>query len=892
MKDQVLLSYTKGITRTPSDFLCGDGELAESINLSVKGEELVPMELPVDMGVTLGANEELIYVHSISQVDRKNFITKTTSGDTATIKAFYLEGTTKRYYTLSVNVKGYTSIASLGMTLVVYGEEGAHYILFKDLNYSYLGTELPDVSLSFNLTGAYRLEDEDYEIEESGDNNSPYSITGSTEVHQAHVNKFIAEKATGQGKFMYPFFVRYALRLYNGETYTRYSAPMLMLPSIYTSPSVHLLNTTLSGGLKSAKFVVGGYVADLQMKVNGLGDLENWGDIVKGVSIFITRQTYSYNQAYSDSDNFLNESNQSEDGSIMSLACEHVGEITEADKLDGYTVIVNTLPKGYLKWNTRDVYSLLGSQTLAVPTIERNEFIGELMANTAAYYKYLDLDTEQLVSGFDNYVTLSSKYDTHSLETIEQSEALDTMGDYMTNDILVPSFVNTYNSRLNIANVKRILYKGYAPDSLSQIVSGNSQYDIYTYIHASDGKDIVVKSESIGSGNLYGSFMYYPDTDAYKMVIVNKTNNTYATVNLTEDMYSNGAYAINLDGLEFESGSVSVSTTANYELMPNKLFTSAVNNPFYFPLAGINTVGTGRILGISALTRPISQGQFGEFPLMAFCTDGNFALKVSSDGYYSGISPMQEDVILGQDKLTSLENSILAITKKGIMIAGGSSDMTQIALQMDGKNFSTSSLSGLIENASGFSNLISKADDIEGFREYLEGARMAYDYSSDRVIIYNKNKSYGYVYLFENNTVGKLVLNGGDKIITHVVSYPDSIIQTASGKLYSLYQKEDVNELTSRRLGFALTRPLTFGSPLGLKSIRQLKNMWAKAVQESSIKCKIYGSNDNVTYVPIQSKYGKPYKYYRLAFFTDILPKEAFSGTALIIENRRTNKLR
>lgn len=893
MKEQVLLSYEKGITRTPSDFLCEDGDLAECVNLEVRNEELVPMEMPVDMGVTLASGEELVYVHNISQAGRKNYIIK--SGNT--IKSFYLNGTSRVNYGLNVSVTGYRTCVHLGNTLVLYGESGSTYVVFKEFQYKVLGNELPDVSLSFNLTGEYKLEAESYEIEETGDNNSPYSITGSTEIHQAHVNKFISEQATGQGKFMYPFFVRYALRLYNGE-YVRYSAPVLMLPSIYTSPSVHLMDTTLSGGLKSADFVVGGYVASLQMKVNGTDDLEAWSDIVKGVSIFITRQTYSYNQAYVDKSenegNFLNESiSTNADMTLNTIPCEHVGEITGADKLEGYTVVVNSFPKGHTKFNTKDVYSLLGSQTLNVPTFSRDSFVGDLLANSAVFYKYVNIDTENLLALSNEYKVLSDEYEVYPLGVIEQSETLDLMGDYMTNDILVPSFANVYNSRLNIANIKRYLYNGYRPDSLSQQLSGSSDFDVYTYIHTESGNDIVVKSGSLYQFGMYGAYLYYPDTDAFKMVIVDKTGSKHAEVSLVEDMYSNGSYYINLDGITWVDGVPSISaTTINYEFLPNKLFTSDVNNPYYFPLEGINTVGTGTILGISALTRPISQGQFGEYPLMAFCTDGNFGLRVDEQGYYSGISPMQEDIILGQDKLTPLENSILAITKKGILITGATSDMAQIALQMEGKNFDFSVLPEFTSGATSIANIATASVDSEGFRDYLEKARMAYDYSSDRIIIYSKGKKFSYVYNFSTATVGKLVIGNGDGIVTHVLDYPDSIVQTASGKLYSLYNKEDINELNTQRMGFAITRPLKCGHALSLKTIMQVKNLWAKVSGASSVRYKIYGSNDNVTYYQLKSRFGKPYKYYRMALFVNMLPKESISGTVLVIEERRTNKLR
>lgn len=888
MKEQVLLSYKKGITRTPSDLLCEDGDLAECVNLEVRNEELVPMEMPVDMGVTLASGEELVHVHNISQVGRKNYIIK--SGNT--IKAFYLNGTNRNDYSLNVSVSGFKSCVHLGNTLVLYGENGATYVLFKELQYTVLGSELPDVSLSFNLTGEYKLEAESYEIEETGENTSPYSITGSTDIHKGHVNKFISEQASGQGKFMYPFFVRYALRLYNGE-YVRYSAPVLMLPSIYTSPSVHLLDSQYSGGLKSAEFIIGGYVADLQMKVNNTDGLSNWGDVVKGISIFITRETHSYNQNYEDSDNFLKESISTSNQQLITIPCEHIGEITSADKLEGHTVVVNSLPVGYTKWNSKSIYGMLGSQTLNVPTFSKDAFVGDLIANSAVYYKYVDIDADDLLVMPNEYKILSNEYNVYPIDTIEQSEKLDLMGDYMTNDVLVPSFANVYNSRINMANIKRFLYEGYKPDSLSQQLSGSSDFEVYTYIHSEGGNDIVVKSDSLYQFGMYGAYLYYPDTDAYKMVIVDKTGRKHVEVQLAEDMYSNGSYYINLDGLTWTNGIPSISTTSvNYEFLPNKLFTSDVNNPYYFPLEGINTVGTGTILGISALTRPISQGQFGEYPLMAFCTDGNFGLRVDEQGYYSGISPMQEDIILGQDKLTPLENSILAITKKGIMITGATSDMAQIALQMEGKNFDFSVLPEFTSGATFIANIATASVDSEGFRDYLEKARMAYDYSSDRIIIYSKGKKFSYVYNFSTATVGKLVIGNGDGIVTHVLDYPDSIVQTTSGKLYSLYGKEDINELNAQRMGFAITRPLKCGHALSLKTIMQVKNLWTKVSGASSVQYKIYGSNDNITYYQLKSRFGKPYKYYRMALFVNMLPKESISGTVLVIEERRTNKLR
>ena len=50
--------------------------------------------------------------------------------------------------------------------------------------------------------------------------------------------------------------------------------------------------------------------------------------------------------------------------------------------------------------------------------------------------------------------------------------------------------------------------------------------------------------------------------------------------------------------------------------MPNKIYTSEVNNPFYFPVLGINSVGTGKILGISSAAKALSEVSLGSFLFM------------------------------------------------------------------------------------------------------------------------------------------------------------------------------------------------------------------------------------------------------------------------------------
>jgi hypothetical protein len=169
---------------------------------------------------------------------------------------------------------------------------------------------------------------------------------------------------------------------------------------------------------------------------------------------------------------------------------------------------------------------------------------------------------------------------------------------------------------------------------------------------------------------------------------------------------------------------------------------------------------------------------------------------------------------------------------------------------------------------------------------------MAFDYASNRLLVYNPEKTYSYVYDFNNDTISKLVINGGRKIVASVLDYPDTIIQDDSGAMYSLYTKDDISTKTGRQYGFALTRPLKMGAALNLKSVKQVMHLTSNCGNGSYVKYILYGSNDNATYYRVSSRFGKPYKYYRVAIYTSLMPKESFPGTVMTIEERRTHKLR
>jgi len=872
MKESVVLSYGRGITHLPSEALSPDGSLAECVNLEVKNEELVPMEMPTPLPVKLDSDELLLMVHK-TKSGIKNYVTRKSG------RMYFRKSEDGTLFGLSVETGDIVSIQYLGNTIIAYDSNSPHYILYKDGEYKYLGTKIPEVGLSFNLVGEMVMTAEEDIVEvnvpsksnrldpDLDDEDNQTSLTNQV---IPIVNKFIAEESEEQGKFIFPFLVRYAYQLYDG-TYIMQSSPVLMLPSTTMAPICGY--RAYQDHRPPFKTFVAGITSYLNYYVDGNGKgIEDWSDIVSNISVFVTTPIRTYDQ----------------DGIIKSFSYTTKDSPSANSRFYG-----NLEGLGYKKHSICDNFNLAESFYSSyvfwdLPQRDMADVYADI-TSAAIFYKYTSLGLEEVTS-WSGRTLFPKEVGVNPVAGIEIQESLPD--DYMTHDIILPKSSFVYNGRLNISNIERHLFEGYSAMALSQPgYDGETkgQYIVYTYIKTSDGTAIVKAPYGNYTFHMYGHYLFYPDTDAYRMVIHDTMNGRYADVLLSPHSGLNGAVYFNgFNDLPFNAGTPEVAATDTAkDYMPNKLFTSEVNNPFRFPLEGIYTIGTEEIIGMSAVTRPISQGQFGEYPLMAFCTDGNYALRVDSEGYYAAISPIQEDVVLGPDKITPLENSVVIITKKGIMLTSGN-EMTLLTERMNGKAFDNGTLPDV--KIGEYTALVEKALDVSGFKPFVEGARMAFDYASNRLLIYNVDKPYSYLYNFDNDTMTKFVPDS--KIVTAVIDYPDYIVQNATGQLYSLYNKEDVNTLATRMRGLAITKSLKLGHALSLKSIVQVKNMGTRTSNDSFVKYMLFGSNDDITYVRVGSLKGKPYKYYRLALYTYLLPKESFSGTAVVLEERRNHKLR
>lgn len=195
-----------------------------------------------------------------------------------------------------------------------------------------------------------------------------------------------------------------------------------------------------------------------------------------------------------------------------------------------------------------------------------------------------------------------------------------------------------------------------------------------------------LNQENIG---LYG---FYPNTFATKMIAkriyngVSATPNepVYMQVEMKQHEFLNGAFYVfpfwdekciwDKTDKFWETAATVIDpvTTDKMFKEPNKVYTSAVNMPFYFPVAGINTVGFGEIIGLSSTTQALSEGQFGQYPLYAFTDEGIWALQTNENGGFASVTPVTRDIVNNADSITQIDDAILFSSNRGLMVLQGS----------------------------------------------------------------------------------------------------------------------------------------------------------------------------------------------------------------------------
>ena len=896
-----------GYTANPSDYDCPDGDLATSIGTVLEDGALHPLMQPSVVYDTFDAVNgygTVLYVHETAGprfyiVQRGN--------------ALYAETADKQYRhsVRSFSGEDIKQVTAVGNTLIVLTNKAMHYLLWKSSgshhgSYLYLGTKIPECPISFGLQGEMIRSDEfsisfnpiaEGEIfKEFTDENK----TRITEQVLAKVNKFIADESVSKGRFLYPFLVRYAYRLYDG-TLTMHSAPVLMIASSDLAPQVYYTHITGKGSYTDARLRICAAFHNLDYAViAGKEALSNWTDIIRSIDIFITKPVYTY-----DSNGLCTRFSRSENHDSYCV-CKHTNQ-----KLS-----TSWYPLRYQKHTFNDLYASTFEPTslkypasrLMIPRKSPDE-VKEAICSASQFYLLESIPVSQLSSSRTR-IAVEENY----LQALLAREVMSD--DYDSHDRLIPRYAFPYNSRLNLSNMRKELYNAYSSgalltftDGFVKKISSTSQavlfdkkipFNVYFYIRQ-DGRDIIVTGQSYNM-SVFGPllYLYYPNPNCYKAVV--STYNglvEYFELPMQPHPLLNGSSCFL--GWDNPSPGLSGNTPQESTLqertvtLPNKIYTSEVNNPFRFPVLGINTVGTGTILGISSAAKALSEGQFGQFPLYAFTTEGVWALEVSSTGTYSAKQPVTRDVCVSPHSITQIDSAVLFATARGIMLLSGSTAQCISEAVNSETPFhlpslpSSDALLDIFHSRADFSNTSHRNFVLQPFSVFLSGCRMIYDYIHQHIIVYNPGYRYAYVYSLKSQAWGMMY----SSISSSVPSYPEALAMDSLHRLvdFSLTDAEKETVLV-------ITRPFKMGEPDVHKTVDTvIQRGFFKSGNMAQV---LYGSNDLYSWHTVWSSadkymrgfHGTPYKAFRLALICTLSKGESLFGCSLQFTPRMVNRLR
>lgn len=955
-KDIIFSSFTA----VPSDYECQDGTLAQCHNLINEDGACHAVYMPKVL-FKLDATKRVVAIHTSKNPRYAHYIIADDGGDQVRMywvdedaepgtDGYMKDSDLKDITTFDKGVSLY-KVDVIGNTLVILASDGAHYWLWRKeedagAHYGYhdLGTHLPELDLAFSLKYEWKESDDKftvnysghtlmYDTEPSEDNPSGYNFCIPYDDEQrtygtpnskyisnriiSKANKFIADEATDKGRFMYPFFVRYAFRLYDGS-YTMQSAPILMPCVTGCSPIPIVVDTKWNGNgdahgyYESWDLRIAGPVFDLYYKAIGkemLDRLDAWRDIITSIDIFISKPIYTYdingtttaNDAVNYPDgttskrlDFLVFGQEQKDG-------EDIGVCTAVKAVQK----VKTLFKSSVNTEDEQLKKLLDIQN---PNDAQIALIKELYGSSSAkaergLFTPLPAKSDDSVqSDIENhssfYLLKSYKPDELKTELTKVEVKEDYLqsllerqvlpDDYNSHEKIYPRNCYVYNSRVNFSGISRTLFCGFRPECLCTVNEDSKPItDIWVYINVG-GRQIVTHTAGDVKGDIY--YFYYPNANAYKAIV--HSGDEYIEYPLTAHSMLNGACYFK--GFTLPAGRVDKhpAETDSTVLDLGKIYTSAVNNPFYFPVTGINTVGSGEVIGIASAAKALSEGQFGQFPLYAFTTDGVWALSVNDVGGYKSIQPVTRDVCISPGSITQIDSSVLFATDRGVMEISGSRTecFTEV---IDGDScFRLDSLPGL---STLYPDGIPQVDCT--FAEYRKGARMAYDYINRHIIIFNAEKDYAYVFSIKSKMWGII----SSSLISSVNAYPEAYamqrVTASDGTAYNALV--DLSRTSDTHIrGLIVTRPIKLGEPSVLKSVSAvfMRGLFGKG----EVKMILYGSRDNIHWYLIHSAKehylrglgGTPYKYFRIAAITDLHKGETIVGASVQYQNRLTDQLR
>jgi hypothetical protein len=889
----------RGYAANPPELISPDGELLHCESLSNDGSGLVPVLTPSERA-KLDRNDDVLFIH---QVEGQKNVVLWNGGKLYWFPYGDLHEASSRRTSLGLSADSVKQVLAVGNVLMILKDTGIEYLLWSNGGYKALGNHLPEVRLKFGLRAEWIYRSVSLNLAPEGLNHS-----------MAEAVKMVAEEGVEKERFIYPFFIRYALRLYDGSL-VHHSAPILMLTTSGVMPILSNVGSSMACLTHRLRFITS----------SGVDGLDRWSDIIKSVDVFISKGVPTFDQNGTKYSNIP-----------MGF---HFGLTTS------FTNNFVFSHQGYGTWGVAPEFAA-DERGKQLPMFDE-KYIGSQLSQTSTFYYLTSFSISDLKKG-ERDIDIPKGY----LKTLVNRETM--TDDYDSHDVLLPSVGFAFNSRLNLSNLKKRIFHGFGwerPFETTETKTNTSRRgdnefsstegpidNVYRmhidYYLRQGGKEyqFEVDCGSVTSGMVL-PYLYHPNRNVYKAVVsVYHNGATYFSmeVKMEGHPFLNGSYAwlgfdctIKNDKLFVPRHQTIPDSDDIVELL-NKLYTSEVNNPFFFEAGHVNTLGSGEVLGLSAAVKALSEGQYGQFPVYAFTTEGVWALQTLSNGALSAKQPVSRDVCVNPNSITQIDDAVLFVSERGLMLLSGSRCVCisdSIFNRKRGGVFGLPQLELLLKKNKTESSV--PLPIIEPLLDYLKEARILYDYVNQRIIVFKSTSgeggNYAYVYSLSSRQWSFLPHS-----LSRVVNlYPYALALDKEGRLLDYGKPKLASDSSSPASGLGnrvefvpnsngklrattpisvsgwfVTRALKLGAAEMLKTIRTL--IVRGSFERGAVRTMLWGSRDLRHWVAVAASAdgvirgisGSPYKYFRVGVKCDLGAEDYVTGCTIEFEPRHRDRLR
>ena len=922
----------RGISHSPSDRGTADGGLEDCIDLRLIEQEQAPATAPdkVTDDLATGLHDsgiDVMYIHKTNTY--ANYIGVKGVGTPANLYLYAYRkvvGSDTNWTSQQIaqlpNDQYPAGITSIGNMLVYTVSDQMKYAIFKDGEYTDLGTGLPRPKVTFRTTPQTGAAQAWNPIVDNDGGSSREEYPGlKTQINNCTTKEFWeyiidqvnTPESTGvvnddavrlyndmatkiwsyvdskkksminDDTFIAPVLVRYAVKLYDGS-YIYISEPIML-----AGGTSHCFMQNILASIMDINSGIMAFYYSLNMdqfyKATVSIELDNasrWEDFIESVDIFMSTDIILPKH-----------------GAMLDAA---------VDWNENPSVSGATFTQGSIKINFEGLETMVqeGGIIRTIPSVSRDAF-EEQMLEKANFYRIASYALDKLPE--DEYITPMSQDELVVRPRLEESDAHTISG---------MGKVGSYNHRLVTGAQKVDLSHGHPePHALVGGATGTeATFALFYYVRDADGVEHTVKGfdgfEVIPAE--MRAYVAYPDPRCSRAVLYKHNGTSYTKLvilPMKEHPRLNASYGFwGLDHTLWPSTTPTDGRTlddndsgllpvedASYHVM-NRLVMSEMDNPFVFPL-GQRMRFTARILDALPVTTALSTSQFGQFPLYVFTEDGIWTVSLNDEGDMVASHPVSRDVAM-EGTIAQLDQAVVFVSDQGVMMLAGS-QVVCLSPNMDGHQFTLNDITPTAtKNAlltalatDGWDDLVDLHLDTTDFIDFVAGCKPMYDYGRKRILFFNPTKGYAYEYNLATQTWTKESVPSTFRRVLN--SYPEAmaVFGDDSGNdifNWSVLPDYNASPAPTPRKGILVTRAFDLGEPDVRKAIRSIRIRGY--YNHGDVKYILLGSMNGVQWTKLLSLRGGSYKSFRMVLLTKLIPDERISWIDIDYESRFADKLR